>query len=332
MIYAYIGVMFYLNSKAGINLSAFLTPIPILFLIILKNDIQAKIITFITKSYSILFLFSLLVWIMLLAGVNLPNGGTISHGAWGAYKYVNYFICLKSTGIYMFRFNCIFLEPGHTGMVAALLLFVNRLNFKNKYLWSILGALLFTLSLAGYVLLLISIALYIIFIVKRSTKYIMVISIVCFGLYLFFVNYNNGDNYINSYIIERLKFVDGNIAGNNRTGSDMDRFYSRFVEKSDFFYGIGSEEFKNTGLAVGNSGYKVFIVTNGLIGAILTLIVFFLFSLNNKSKESLLLLVLFSINFIHRAYPFWSILLLIFIGGISLMESTRKQESKTITS
>ncbi|MCL2074008.1 MAG: hypothetical protein FWH18_08810 [Marinilabiliaceae bacterium] len=321
-IYLYLGVSFYINSKQ-MSLGTFINPLPIVFFILLNNEIQSKIITFITKAYSILLLISLSIWILLLVGVNLPGGKLISYDAWSAYEYKNYYLCLQNTKIYLFRFNSIFLEPGHTGLVAAFLLFINRLNFRNKYLWPIFLALIFTLSLAGYVLLLISILLYSTLIAKGGVRNIIILSFVFFGLFLFFINYNNGDNYVNNHILTRLQFVDGNIAGNNRTGSEMDRYFSRFVESSNFLFGIGPEAYEKTGLMVGNSGYKVFFIINGLIGVILTFILYLFFSLNKSSRESYLLLALYCVNFIQRANPFWSILVLIFIGGISLMNEKK---------
>ena len=325
-VFVYILAWIYISLRDGFWIGIFFVAIPIVFFILLKSEIQAKIMTFITKAYSILFLFSVPIWILLLAGINLPNVGLISHDIWKAYEYVNHIICLKSTGIYMFRFNCIFLEPGHTGLVAAFLLFINRFDFKNnKYLWPILIALLFTLSLAGYVLFLVSLILYNIFIINRNVRNIIIISLFGVTLYLFFVNFNNGDNYVNNMIIERLRFVNGTIAGNNRTGLAMDSYFSKFVESHKFLKGIGIKAYINTGLMEGNSGYKVFFLIYGLIGVIMTFIMYVVFSLNFKTRESFLLLFLYSINFIQRANPYWSILLLIFIGGLSLFKHTKNK-------
>ena len=91
------------------------------------------------------------------------------------------------------------------------------------------------------------------------------------------------------------------LAGNNRVTEDFDTDFEKLCTSSAIIFGK-----KRDNPEFGNSGYKVFIYENGLIGTILML-AFYLATLgkvnNRKAATSAFILAL--LGFIVRGYPLW---------------------------
>jgi hypothetical protein len=293
--------------------------LPVLLIIPLNDRIKLDSLRFFTYGMAVILVPSLITWILLLLGVGLPNLGRISNSSWEYYVYDNYFFCLKNSLLYARRFHSIFLEPGHLGMIAAFLLFVNKFEIKRKAVLIILISAIFTLSLAGYVLIIISFTLYVMLYSKRSLTYLGISLFVVVCGYFFFANYNNGNNIVNEQIISRLKYDDsqGDIVGDNRVTGKLSSYYNVFIDSDEAWYGIGLDRFN--GMHFGPSaGIKVFVVQNGIIGTFLAFLFYFAIVLFNRSKFSMALLLIYILAFFQRAYPFWACELLIFITAMPI--------------
>ena len=307
------------GKEANLNtyFGAFLTVSPAIFALLLINKKKIELSIFFIKSFAIILAPSLIIWILLLLKIPLPSFGIISHPAWDAYVYENYIFCLKNIRIYDIRFCSIFLEPGHVGMISSFLLFVSKFNFKKKSVWILLISIFFTLSLAAYVLAFISFSAYMALYSKARVTYFVTWFVIFACIYTFFVNYNSGNNIVNELIISRLAYdsSEGDLAGNNRFSQEMDDFFESFTRGSDFFSGIGEKRYTSKNLG-NNAGFKVFLVTNGLIGTSLVLLFYLSVVYFNKNKLALALLVIYVFAFLQRAYPFWACELLIFATAI----------------
>jgi hypothetical protein len=296
----------------------FLPLIPIIFLIPLAANIKLKSLEFFTNAMAIILVPSLLIWILLLTGFSVPSLGRISNASWEYYVYDNYFFCLRGN-LYLRRFNSIFLEPGHLGMIASFLLFANKFDIKRKSVIVLLITVIFTVSLAAVVLTIISFSLYVLIYSKRSLVYLGVSLVVAISGYFFFANFNGGNNIVNKAIISRLKYDDsqGDIEGDNRVTKKLNVYYNGYINNDDSWFGIGSERF--TKMHFGPSaGYKVFVIENGLVGTLVIGLFYLSLVLYNKSTLSWALLVIYIFAFLQRAYPFWSCELLIFITALPL--------------
>lgn len=199
------------------------------------------------------------------------------------------------------RFSSVFLEPGHLGTAATLLLSTQFGKWKKWYNIVLLVALLLTFSLAAYVIYVVVIFLKLW--VQRKQfigKLIMMvafISTIVVGSFF----YNNGENLLHDLILIRLEVEDGEMAGNNRVTEDFDTDFEKLCESSAVIFGK-----KRENPEFGNSGYKVFIYENGIVGTVLMLI-FYIASLgkirDRRATASAFILAL--LGFIVRGYPLW---------------------------
>lgn len=83
--------------------------------------------------------------------------------------------------------------------------------------------------------------------------------------------YNGGDNLIHDLILMRLEIEDGEMVGDNRVTDDFQMEFDDFLQSSDIF--LGREMDWST---FGNSGFRVYIYENGLIGLLLVILLYFL--------------------------------------------------------
>lgn len=306
------------------NINAYLGPIFILFpslivFLIKEETILFNILNLITNFFAILLPFSLIGFLVSFF-IDLPSFGYIEHPS-GVYStYTNYLLFIKSS-FYNFRFSSIFLEPGHLGMICSYILFANKFNFKDWRVIVILICSLFTLSLAAYVLILIG-YLFMLFIWGRITiSKIIISSILIGGGYLFATSYNNGNNYVNEMVISRLQYdEEKGITGNNRVYGSFEDHFEFFIKSRDLWLGIGSHEYRELmdTERFGGAGWKVFLLVNGLFATVFIFLAY-LYLGNNLAfdkKYMYLFLLLLSLSFLQRGYPFWTSWILTYYLGI----------------
>jgi hypothetical protein len=300
-------------------LGTLLSILPVVLVIFLSPKDKLELLDFFTNSMAVILFLSLLVWVLLLAKISLPSLGIVSNPAWDAYVYENYFFCLRNIPLYTNRFTSIFLEPGHLGMILSLLLFVNKFDIKRRAIWIILIAVFFTFSLAAYILTFLSFFIYLVLFSRKSLTYFAISVVLIASGYIFFTNWNDGKNIVNEKILSRLEYDKSKgIAGNNRVQKSLDNYYARFINKDEAWLGIGLARYEAQNFGAGNAGYKVFLIQNGIVGMSLIFLFYLYLALANKSKFSIMLLIVYVIAFLQRAYPFWACELLIFITATPL--------------
>ena len=134
-------------------------------------------------------------------------------------------------------------------------------------------ALLFTLSLAGYLLFIIG---YVFHGLSRgglyfSKKVVVIVLVSLISIYAA-MNYNQGDNLVNSFILERLEYDEDNgISGNNRVDDDTDSRFMQLVGTDVFWFGYDADTYNQlrSSDAIHGSGYKVYILSRGVLGVLL---------------------------------------------------------------
>ncbi len=213
------------------------------------------------------------------------------------------------------RFHSIFLEPGFLGSMLSFILFAAKYDFKKWYNKVLLLALLLSLSLAGYLMTFIGYVIYLIT-EGKSLRKIFTFAILIFLTYYISINYNNGNNHINTKIIERLQpDEEKGIAGNNRTGSGTEFYYNQAIENGDIWMGLGAERVKqiNGGSSdsagydnnIRGAGYKVYFVIRGVISALFFLAFYFFMAkaCNKRALFRLVSVVFVIIMFIPQSTP-----------------------------
>lgn len=273
----------------------------ILSLLRINKEVGIKLSTIISKIMAALLIISIFGYIQYLLGINLPNKSVIFKDA--IYTYTNYYFFLlddRSLFTLIPRFHSVFLEPGQMGTATVFLLLTQYGKWKKWYNIVLLTATLISFSLAAYVMLVFVIFLNLWMKGKNiARKVIIAISIITTTTIGAFV-YNGGDNLLHDLILLRLEVEDGDIVGNNRTREDFSAEFDTFITSSDAIFGKKYDE------GFGNSGYKVFIYKNGIIGTFI-LFLFYITSARNATYKRAVIsgFILFFLNFIVRGFPLW---------------------------
>ncbi len=242
-----------------------------LFLFKANKDLIKKLCDIICKMMGIILALSIFGFILYLNGVNLPSFPSSFND--GFYSYQNYYLFmiddrLVGLQVIMPRFSSVFLEPGHLGSACTMLLMTQIKKWKKWYNIVLFTATLLSFSLAAYVMLVALIILRAWVLNKQIIKKIIIAVIMIITVGISSIFYNDGDNLIHNLIVMRLEIEDGELAGNNRTTDCFDSEYQRYWQSSDIFFG------RITDGSFGNSGYKVFIYENGIVGLSLLILLF----------------------------------------------------------
>lgn len=320
----------------GYQLSIFIVFffLPYFIIICLNDRDKVHLLQYITKWYGYLMVPSLIVYI-LVSTVGLPHFGyqQANDSSWaldsGYGVCKNYIFYMQSAfGDYTERFNGPFLEPGHLGMISALLIFVNQFDFSRKGMWFILAGLIFSLSLAGYVLLVLGFIIYMFYRGKIGGKYLLLTLLLFLGIYTFGMYYNGGDNIIYEKILSRLEYdKDKGIVGNNRVFGLIEVYYAALWNDTDtMLWGYPKETMQwlfESGSR--GAGYMLSICSYGLIGTIISVLFYLVYAAMSKNKRFALCCLLFILLiYLQRSYPFWFSWIICFIYGITSNYYTNK--------
>lgn len=286
-------------------------------LIFLKDHFRVKLLVFILKCFSALLSVSLLYFLACyLLDISLPF--TYTDYA-DQYYFRNYYYFLTYDANWFFvlpRFQSVFLEPGHLGMVLSFLLYTQKFNLKRWYNVIMMISAILSFSLAAYVLIITGIIMINIIRNKNSIFYILIAILFTFMSISVFVDRLDQENMFNKLIIERLTIEDGDIAGNNRFSDDFEKEFKRKINTTDKWFGW-QPDFSIYGR--GNAGYKRYIATNGIIGVVV-FVLFYLSCCKGYGIYSYSLLLLYLLSFIQRSYPNSEFELIPFICGVSFLQ------------
>lgn len=306
MLYAYIGQLC-------------LVAIP-LMLINLKEEVQAELLEFLTKALVISLCVSFCAWILHFFSINLPYTESQLETDY-SYGFIvrNYYLFREAIGLSYdgialvpdyFRFNGFFLEPGHTGTIAAFFLFANRYDFSKWYNKILVAIIIVTVSAAAYALALIG---YLFCVINNQNKVkIIVGGLLCWLAILYASQYNGGDNVVNHEVVDKI--MNSSRGLENRFTDEVQVAYENLWKSDDIIFG------STRGANVSHSaGYKVFIIQQGLIGAFLVILSYWLISRIKESKLAFLFLVFAIFSFLQRVYFHWDAFIDPFILGTATM-------------
>lgn len=283
-----IAVMFFNRFSIPSLVGVFLT-LYVIWVTLSDNENAESHLNFICKGLSWIFIPGIILFIF-SKYISIP-GLIIQKGSNEDYTFINHLFQIVRLDLgygsgAVGRFHSIFLEPGYLGSLLSFLLFAIRYDFSKWYGKVLLASLILSLSLAGYIITFIGYTLYLLSLEKSIGK-IIVFAMLTITVYFVSIDYNNGNNYINKMIIERLQYdEEKGISGNNRTGAGTEFYYNQAIENGDIWLGLGSERVKqiNGGSSysagyednIRGAGYKVFFVTRGIISA-LCFLLFYIF-------------------------------------------------------
>jgi len=306
----YIILSFYVIIVGNQNINAYIINIfsIVFFFTVFKIDIDElrPLGTFISKIMALLLIPSIGFFILYILGFGLPSSNAVFGD--NDYSFSNYYFFMiddRSLTILIPRFQSVFLEPGHLGSATSLLLMTQMGHWKRWWNIVLLIATIISFSLAAYALLigLVFLSMW----VRRKNiigKILLSVSIIA-GVAITATYYNNGDNMVNNLILARMEIDEktGDIVGNNRVDENFEKEFDKFVTSSDIFTGRDMSKIPK---GSGNSGYRVFIYQNGLIGLILVVLLYYFSFKGYRDYRYLISAIIIAITiFWIRGYPLW---------------------------
>ncbi len=240
-----------------------------------------RISTILSKILGGFLVLTIPLFFLYIIGFPLPSTD-IQYGD-NFYSFSNYYFFLiddRQLFAIIPRFQSVFLEPSYLGSMCVLLLQTQRGQWRKWYNMSLLAGILLSFSLGAYVYLVAVMFLNAWTDRKEIVKkYLVTISIILMIVGGSFV-YNQGDNLIHNLIILRLEINDGKMAGDQRVSEGFEKDYENFWDSTDIFFGKHKEN------EVGDSGYKVFIYSNGLVGLFLLALFYVLALIKAKNQRA----------------------------------------------
>lgn len=319
----------YLYVYHAVEISETLTTVvtrllPILFVILFSQKEKQLLLNCLSNIFAFITAFSLLFYVLWIIGIDLPYS-MLEHSDsfYGNFRNYYFFVINNDFGI-LTRFQGVFTEPGHLGMFAAFLLYLNLYNWRKWQCWIFLVSILWSFSLAAYVLLVVGFTIYkitvarnIVLAIARSFLVILIL-IVSSVIYYF----SFPDSLVSIFILSRLEVdKEQGVTGNNRNDAQFMRYYEKIQKRSEYFVGIGTEKYYDIFKSGGNSSYRVFIVQYGLVGLFLLLLFGICVVSSTPSNLYWGLLLFYCISFVQRPYALWEIELFPFICFSSVCRS-----------
>lgn len=228
---------------------------------------------------------------------------------WYVNYYLSYIVWYGGAG---FRLCGMFNEPGIFGTTIALLLIVDRFNFKKPSNIILLVAACLTYSMACFSLLIVAGMLYAI----KSVKYMLVAITIMVAAMAILPQVENKNV---QALVERFEFNSstGKMKGDNRRSSAFQTIEQRFGESSHKLLGMGTGYLKQQSIS-DYSSYKTVIIEWGYLGFALTALLFLFASLitTEGNKDAIVFwtcaaLTLYSRNQVYTVYE----LFLMYGGG-----------------
>lgn len=266
-----------------------------------NKDLYQRTITLLAKSMAILLIISISGFFLFLFGFPLPTTNAEFNEF---YSYTNYyFFLIDDRFMYSIvpRFTSVFLEPSHLGTAAVLLLLCQCGHWKRWYNMVLIVATFLTFSLGAYVLFVVIIFLHLWMQGKQLVrKLIFTLALLAAATVTAFV-YNNGENLVHDLILLRLEMDEGKLAGDNRVSTGFQEEFDSFLSSDDILFG---REMDTT--VFGNSGYRVFIYENGIVGTVLLFVFYFFTAYRATNKRALISMAIISLLiFIVNAFMLW---------------------------
>lgn len=263
-----------------------------------------RIGNFLSKITGAILVPSILFYLMYLTGRSLPHYHVKCPFVDYSFENYTFFMVVDNdTFTLVPRFTSYFLEPAHLAMGCIVLLASQIGKWNRWYNIALFVAILLSFSLAGYVFLAIVLVGAAWMKGRAVIGKLIALAVIMLGIGIGSMFYNQGDNLVNTLIVERLSVdSDGKMAGDNRVTDSFLREYEKFIGTSRAILGEGGDKMERFGF--GNAGYRVFIYSNGLFLTVYLLVVFYLIASTSKEKRAKVVFwTIHLVSFIPHAIP-----------------------------
>jgi len=306
-----------------------------IFVLLMRKEEKKKLVVYSTNLFAFIVGMSVLFYILIFAlNINMPYTVIPYLNAKLSRDYVqtarNYIFLIRPniTGfIDFYRFQSIFAEPGHLGMISAFFLFINEYNFKKKETVIIFIGLLLSFSGAGYALLVLGFIIYQCTEKGKMVKRIMKIvpGVLLISLVVIIVNIRFRDDIFYRLILSRFEYDnEKGIAGNNREEESFDEYFTnKFLGSHNIIWGIrGNNRFMHT------NSYRMYFMRYGLFGLISLALLYVSITFSVRSRLLVGMLLLYTASFLQRTYALWYIELFLFIAAAGYVQEEKAIRSK----
>ena len=282
--------------------------------ILLLSEEKASLVKIFINFYAGVLLFSTIIYVLVILGMPIYSYQVSINDPYYSWGFSNsLFLILPITSFPFPRFQSIFLEPGHLGMISSLMLYMIRYNMRSWQGIIIFLSSLLSMSLAAYMLLFLGMVIYKLSFgnLLKTITFLLMILMTCTMAYNFFPN-----SFFSQAILLRLEYdEDKGFKGNNRISEDFEYYYNnKFYKTEHVLLGIGGDNISTISGEGGNSSYKVFIVQYGILGLVVLSVFFFVIVWYSKSSFVRGLLLLYVASFWQRPYALWEVELFLFIS------------------
>lgn len=304
MSYLILVVMMRIVNGNNINSYISLVFYSLIFLSLFSASITElkKLMKFLCKVMAILLAVSLFFFVLYILGFPLPNS-PIAHEEL-MYSYTNYYFFLiddRSFFVLIPRFHSVFMEPGHLGTAGTFLLLTQLGNWKKWYNVILLVSTILTFSLAAFVLLVMVMFANAWIRRKKILSKLLFLAGFLAIVTVSAIFYNDGDNLLNTLIIERLEVNDGKLAGDNRVTNTFEAAFNDFLQTDDILFG---REYEFAEFGWGNAGYRVYIYDYGLVVLVLTILFYILAVSSSRERRAIISMFVIAVaSFWVRATP-----------------------------
>ncbi len=293
----------------------------IIAILALKIQYKLELLELFDKTMLIIVVPGILLWILYLIGIPLPHEiHSWDVGFRNEIVYDNYYLFITTIGYSSFipRFQSVFYEPGFFSLILLFLIAYRRFDFKNVHVIVYTIAIILSFSLAGFLLFAFMWIVQTIFGQEKPKMLVIVVCGIIIGAYVFFSNFNHGDNAVNNMIIARMEIEDGQLVRYNRTKEDYEVAFERFITEGGIQLITGKNRVKSEDL-VGSVDWTVYWYRNGIIGlTLILLIVLIAVSPYRKSRYALMHAALLLIVFARGIGVMWmSAFWLVYLCGIA---------------
>lgn len=258
----------------------------------------------------VIALLALLVIVVKLIGIDLPyypyeTGATGSKSMF--YIYPGTAVLqgqeYQVFGRSLFRVSGIFSEPGHFGMISAIVLFMNPEVLSKKKRIVITCAALLTLSMGFYVLFA-GLCMY-----RFRFSHKQVVGMIVLMVVGFIVVSVLPADFLDRFFLNKVSSNQDVLDA--RTSAEFSRFYDHYTRYRINLFGGGRTITEN--FEVTSSDYRSFLLKYGLAGIALYVVWFFVMTYGRKQKFVLLSFFFFAVVFVHRS---WLVDYLIFLFAV----------------
>lgn len=260
------------------------------------------------------------------------------------YLFFNYFFLIKGAASYQaegIRFQSVFLEPGYLGALLTFLLYLVKFNMKKLTTIILFFSLTMSLSLAGYIISVMGWIFYKWSMKARISNYVvgfLLLTIALWGA----SQYNGGDNYVNTFIVQRVIGDDDQFEyGNKRTSEMADIYLEKSISDGSVIVGLGTEKIEkinggkdwasygNYSNTIRGAGYKIYLLYKGVICVVAFIMMYMCFGGEKFAKKTRYMWGFFFIIllvFLQASYPTSFSWLIPYIIGSRLTIAERKNK------